>query len=440
MSDKSIASHRDASYLTRALGQSLEPASDACLDAEALAAWSEGRLSGDTLTQAEHHLSTCARCQELLAVFANAEPQAAAVVIPFWSRRAVRWIVPATAAAAAAVLVWMVVPFRDADRPASTSMARVEPQAAPAPPPAVAPPPTPLAERVEKPLAKELADDAKLESRARPGGSSEQKNAAAVRSDAPRPPAVGEPARDASMDRAAATAPPAPAEVPSVPTPRSAPPPPAAAPPMAPSPRAAEGAVGQAKAGAAAQAEQSRFADASAKPAAEATSSLQRVAAPAVVIYVTPVAVVIDRAVPAPAGNVAGRGGRAGATAPAPAPPPPPPMAPPAPLPIPRWRISDGTRVERTEDGVSWQSATIQSPGPLTAGFAPSALVCWLVGPNGAVFRAMDGITFDRRPFPESAALVSVRATADGQQATVTAADGRQFTTTNGGASWTQTK
>jgi hypothetical protein len=115
-------------------------------------------------------------------------------------------------------------------------------------------------------------------------------------------------------------------------------------------------------------------------------------------------------------------------------------MAPPAQLPIPRWRIVDGIRVDRTEDGVSWQAATIDSPGSLTAGFAPSTLVCWLVGPNGAVFRAMNGIVFERRPFPEPVDLVNVRATSDGQNATVTAADGRQFTTTNGGATWTQTR
>jgi hypothetical protein len=115
-------------------------------------------------------------------------------------------------------------------------------------------------------------------------------------------------------------------------------------------------------------------------------------------------------------------------------------MAPPQPLPIPRWRIIDGTRVERTEDGVSWQAATLPSPTRLTAGFAPSTLVCWLIGPNGTVVRAMNGITFERRPFPEPADLANIRATADGQSATVTTSDGRQFTTTNGGASWTQTR
>jgi photosystem II stability/assembly factor-like uncharacterized protein len=46
-----------------------------------------------------------------------------------------------------------------------------------------------------------------------------------------------------------------------------------------------------------------------------------------------------------------------------------------------------------------------------------------------------DGRTWQRVAFPESVDLVSIRAS-DGVNATVTAADGRTFTTTDGGRTW----
>ena len=77
-----------------------------CVDAETLAAWADAGLSGPDAARVELHLSNCERCQEVLAAFVRSEP-VAAVVLPFWSRRPVRWGAATLAAAAAVVLmVW----------------------------------------------------------------------------------------------------------------------------------------------------------------------------------------------------------------------------------------------------------------------------------------------------------------------------------------------
>jgi photosystem II stability/assembly factor-like uncharacterized protein len=61
--------------------------------------------------------------------------------------------------------------------------------------------------------------------------------------------------------------------------------------------------------------------------------------------------------------------------------------------------------------------------------------VCWLVGRAGTVLLSTDGATWQLRTFPEGIDLVAVRAT-DAKTATVTASDGRLFSTTDGGATW----
>ena len=60
---------RDQS-VERLLRQSLkapqEAIADSCLDAETLAAWIDGGLSGSELAVAESHVADCARCQALV--------------------------------------------------------------------------------------------------------------------------------------------------------------------------------------------------------------------------------------------------------------------------------------------------------------------------------------------------------------------------------------
>jgi len=88
------------------------------VDAELLAAWSEGSLPEDQATQVEAHLADCSSCQEMLAVFARTEPPAmvpvpqvpAPVVSGFrrtwWQWR---WAIPIAAAATVAA-IWVAIP------------------------------------------------------------------------------------------------------------------------------------------------------------------------------------------------------------------------------------------------------------------------------------------------------------------------------------------
>jgi hypothetical protein len=86
--------------------------SDPHVQAEALAAWAEGRLAAAEAATVETHLASCALCQETLAVFARTEP--AYVESGFsritgfgWFRW--RWAVPLAAAATAAA-IWVALP------------------------------------------------------------------------------------------------------------------------------------------------------------------------------------------------------------------------------------------------------------------------------------------------------------------------------------------
>jgi hypothetical protein len=101
-----------------------------------------------------------------------------------------------------------------------------------------------------------------------------------------------------------------------------------------------------------------------------------------------------------------------------------------------RWRIVAGTNVERSTDGgITWQAQSTGAAVRLTAGAAPSPTTCWLVGAGGVVLVSQDGQAWQRVAFPEAIDLTAILAT-DGSNATVMAADGRAFSTTDGGKTW----
>jgi hypothetical protein len=103
-----------------------------------------------------------------------------------------------------------------------------------------------------------------------------------------------------------------------------------------------------------------------------------------------------------------------------------------------RWRIVPGGEVARTIDGGgTWQAQSTGASVALTAGAAPAPTVCWLVGPGGTIVVSTDGRTWQRVTFPEMLDLIAVRAV-DASSATVTGADGRTFSTIDGGKSWRQ--
>jgi photosystem II stability/assembly factor-like uncharacterized protein len=87
--------------------------------------------------------------------------------------------------------------------------------------------------------------------------------------------------------------------------------------------------------------------------------------------------------------------------------------------------------------GKSW-TLVHQEPGAgLTAGSAPSLVVCWFVGRTGTVIVTTDaGETFRRADLAEPLDLVSVSAV-DARSAAIYSVSGRRFRTSDGGTSWT---
>lgn len=399
---------RSIEHLLRQARPRSSSAPDGCVDAERLAAWSDGSLRPEESALVETHLADCARCQAMLAVFAQSAP-AMPVVVPFWRRWTVRWLVP-VAAASAAVLVWVVV-TRQPEDAASTTMARVEPFDASAGGPGIAPLPAP----VEESVADEARGVSTLDAPA-----AQRRGAVAQ---APPPPA---PSRDlsaaadesaAKMAREIAAAPVAP---PPPPPPRAAP-----SPTRIPSSRSEDpidpaGVVVTANPAIQAQTGERSFSTARSAPG-QSNVMMDGIGA-------------VSEAVPADA--------RRDPTSPvefgAPAPPAEPQTAVTAEAARPpvRWRLMPDGRLMRSPDGGrSWSVVAFDPAVAIGAGSAPSALVCWLVSGEGDVLRSVDGATFERTASPVDAALVSIRAV-DAIQATVVADDGRVFTTTDGGSTW----
>jgi photosystem II stability/assembly factor-like uncharacterized protein len=88
-------------------------------------------------------------------------------------------------------------------------------------------------------------------------------------------------------------------------------------------------------------------------------------------------------------------------------------------------------------DAPAGQAVVVDALVFITAGSAPSALVCWLVGRAGAIALTTDAEHFRSVPFPEATDLRAVLATS-AVDATVTTAAGAIYTTTNAGATWRQ--
>ena len=85
---------------------------DACLDAETMAAWTEGTLDAPLRSMAEAHAATCGRCQEMLAIMLRTTPVAATSAgSPM--RKWLMMLGPALAAATA-VALWIAVDRRPA--------------------------------------------------------------------------------------------------------------------------------------------------------------------------------------------------------------------------------------------------------------------------------------------------------------------------------------
>ena len=102
--------HDQDRWLGNSLRQPATPPSEACPDAETLAAWADGGLNAQAAAAVELHASTCARCLAVAAAMERSAPAVSATRA--WTpARAVRWLIPLTAAATA-VAIWVVVPQR----------------------------------------------------------------------------------------------------------------------------------------------------------------------------------------------------------------------------------------------------------------------------------------------------------------------------------------
>ena len=367
------------------------------VDAELAAAWMDRRLDTAAARSVEAHLAACHDCQALFATLARIAPDEAAANAgaAWWRRLRAGWLVPATVAAAAALVIWVAVPQQRAAAPAPESVQARDDRglgAGGATPRDTAP----------------VAPEAKTA--AQPGAAAET-DAAADRRFAQSAP---EPQRKAAaFDRAA--------------------------PPVAPATPAAPAAANELE-------RRDRLADAAAPPPA---GSLKET------IVVTGESPVVDSqtarraavagAAPAPtpaperqeaASAAQGRLLRDNAQLAA-------GLRAPGALTIiavdgaARWRRV-GTRVEfapRADGGFS----AVALPAPaeaIAAGSSPGGTVCWLVGSDGLVLLTTDGVRFARLSAPAPTSLVAVIA-ADARTATVTAVDGRRFRTTDGGATWT---
>lgn len=363
-------------------GRTAASPSPECLDAGTAAAWADDTLSHKERAAAEAHAADCARCQALIAALAKTAPPVAAR--SWWPMPAMTWLVPLTAAAAA-LLVYVNVSYRARsvanDRVASAAIATAATAQASAAPSAAADATRermPDKKPVDQLAAAKAASGASTSAGARATDEPLRRERPAERRDA-EPRALGDSKAAAPAQSNAVAAAEAPRASPAAPPP---PPAPSAALAMPPPPTPER--------------------PAAATPSADAAQAFAA-RAPA------PMRMMLKAQEPPPIISSD---------------------------PKIRWRIVTGGGVERSTDGGStWQTQATGVAVTLTAGVSTSPTICWLVGPGGIVLLSTDGRSWQRAAFPEALDLTSIRAS-DDKTATVTAADGRAFRTTDGGRTW----
>ena len=86
---------------------------------------------------------------------------------------------------------------------------------------------------------------------------------------------------------------------------------------------------------------------------------------------------------------------------------------------------------------MSWQAQASGVSAALAAVSAPSNTTCWAVGARGVVVRTVDGTNWKPVTAPTASDLVVVRASSE-EAATVRASDGSEYSTSDGGRTWTK--
>jgi Photosynthesis system II assembly factor YCF48 len=399
--------------LREALAARDRTAASECLDAETLAAWSEGALGGSERSFAEAHAARCARCQAMLAAMARSVPEQ-----PVPSSAIRKWVLmlsPAVAAAAA-VALWFAVERRPTiTLPQPTSPAPSE-SAASAPQVQTAP----------------TAPAAGFEAKAEADKEAEQPSSSQVRRKGQAPP-IDRVASTRQEAAKASTASPSPA--PAAPAP----------PPPVPLPSVAEAVSVQNKVKPdASRVSEERQRAAQSLPATPPAQTPQaqtpqgqtaQTQQPSTDLQTVPRAAPEPKRQSDPRFRAAARADglrdevREGLDL----------VSIVSPGGAVRWRVLRGRIVEYSSDGgASWTTQyTATDNAMLLSGAAPSSTVAWLVGRAGMVLVTTDGRTWQRVGFPEAVDLVIVTAT-DARTATVTTADKRTFVTTNSGQTWIQ--
>jgi Photosynthesis system II assembly factor YCF48 len=107
------------------------------------------------------------------------------------------------------------------------------------------------------------------------------------------------------------------------------------------------------------------------------------------------------------------------------------------------WMFAAGGSVARSGDGgANWKIESLETSSRLLAGSAPTGKICWVVGEHSAIYRTTDGTTWTAVQPPAASdvgAFTKIEAK-DDLIAMVTAVDGRKFSTTDGGKTWTLVK
>jgi hypothetical protein len=390
---------------------------EGCLDADTLAAWADDNLGRAERTAAEAHAADCARCQALLAAMVKIAPAPDASK-PWWRLSALGWLIPVTAATAGAIVIWAILPGRAplhrSERTTSVAASSAASGAASgvdrfarADAPLPGPPPVRLEEQNGQREARSVPPDESTRRNARPaaplglqGARVDKQKAAPLEERAKKaaaaPPDTSDMKQSFSADATARSQPATVGGVTGIPEPK-------------------------------AEAARSAAPPMSMSEAVTVTTRMRALDAALGTVITSPNPASLWRIVPGggiPAGagsgspSIPGRFGSPGNPGNA------------------GNAGNPGNVVQRSIDGgTTWQTQEIGASLPLTAGASPSPSVCWLVGPAGTVLLSTDGRSWQRLAFPETVNLVSVTAT-DARIATVTANDGRRFTTTDGGLTW----
>jgi len=406
----------------RLLRQSLGDPGDACPEPEILAAYFERSLDAEETARYERHFSQCARCREQIA----AMDRAAESVLAGRSdtRQAARWawlwdwrvVAPVTALLILAA-VWIV------RQPAARKVAEIKtppplvamngpsdqaaaPQAAPEAtrePKVASPNTSATGERALQPQEKQELDVAKQQSQAQ--NQLQLDELRKKESVAKRDSGIANGNGAAIGGAAASTAAPA--------APSPAPPALVADASAVPAPSAQRVTVESAVQGTSAPVKAKSASSSNYESALTQQTQAQQVQVQTVTQAQAVTLAAVEKH---PAGNV---------------------IATPDPKVL--WRIVAGTAVELSKDGgATWKKQQLRSfeANPqITAGFAPTVKICWLVGRDGVILLTRDAAHWVPIPPPVNTDFVGVTAQ-DNFSATITAADGRKFSTEDAGDHW----